>query len=212
MLCCAFNSNSKKIFLGDVKKNLLQKSYSLSKRKTPQSKKLKAKSLFVGYLYLIYLFRHKCLHLLPVLLYLHHLQHTCSVCCEGCVPCRALRRHASENVLRFGVRDWDDVVVEWIYDFLHVCVSSGLSGARALCVGVGGEGQADGRRGAKGRVGDWKRRGEPRFGASHRRVVTLQEVLVHLAVSLLWEDNNFSVKTTQLFNSLKSLLYYSNCE
>lgn len=55
MLCCAFNSNNKKLFLGDVKKNLSRKSYSLSKRKSPQSKKLKAKSLFIDYLLSTYL-------------------------------------------------------------------------------------------------------------------------------------------------------------
>lgn len=209
MLCYAFISNSK-TFLGDVKKNLLQKSHSLSNSKNPQIKErnAKASSLAVCILCTYVDTRKQCRAMsAPVACFVvssPFAKHECSVCSGVFVPCRALRRHASENVLRFGVRDWDDVVVEWIYDFLHVCVSSGLSGARALCVGVGGEGQAGGRRGAKGRVGDWKRRGEPRFGAGHRRVVTLQEVLVHLAVSLLWEDNNDSVKTTQLFDRLKT--------
>lgn len=65
-----------------------------------------------------------------------------------------------------------------------------LSRPLALVVGcgTGRGGEGNRRQGAKCGVSDGKGRGPAGFGAGHCRVVTLQEVLVHLAVSLFLEE------------------------
>lgn len=125
-----------------------------------------------------------------------HSPQICSIFFSRSVPCRALWRHVSENLLRLWVRDGNDVFVVWSYDFLWVCLLSEFSGARALAVGVRGEGEGgDGGWGAECWVGNRKGWGEPGFGAGHCRVITPQEVVVDLVVSLLSGDNSFIMWT-----------------
>lgn len=109
------------------------------------------------------------------------------------VPCRAFRRHIGEHFLRLGVWDGNDVFVVWSYAFLWVRLLSEFSGARALVVGVRGEGKGGWGWGAKCWVGNRKGWGESRFGAGNCRVVTLQEVVVDLAVSLLSRDSSLII-------------------
>jgi len=61
-----------------------------------------------------------------------------------------------------------------------------------------------GGRGANGWVGDRKGGGESGFGASDCRVVTLQEVVIDLAVFLCSGNNSFTISamTNQLVNRL----------
>lgn len=104
--------------------------------------------------------------------------------CSGFIPFRALR-HSSENFLRLRVWDGNDVFVVWSYNLLRTGVLPGV--CRPLALAVGGRwggGAGDGRRGAERWVGDGEGWGQSGFGAGHCRVVTLQEVLVHLVVSL----------------------------
>lgn len=123
---------------------------------------------------------------------------------SGSLPGWAFWRHVGENFLWLGVWDGNDVFVEWRCDFLHVCLLPDLSGGRAaLVVGFRGGGEADRVGGAKCRAGDWKGRGEPRFGAGDCWVVTLQEILIHLVVSLQsGEESVIILATGKVVNSL----------
>lgn len=112
------------------------------------------------------------------------------------VPYRAFRWHVSESFIWLWVRDGNNVFIVWSYHFLCICLLSEVSVVRTLAVEVQGEGEGARGRRAEWWVGDWKGWRQLGFGAGDCRMVTLDEVVANLVVSLLSRYNRLVVSAT----------------